>query len=223
MEDTTIEDVFKTFQAHYARKDYPNALLVLQKNQSELSPGLWHYNVGIIKAQTQQWPEARFHFLKSRQAGFNSEQTANNLALTEEKLELVKLEKSLSTNDYLIKASLWAAEGVLTTFALLILVIAIFSLRKKRDYKLASIYAVVMGIPLLLSLWIGSWTKSVVIQPQLVLDGPSVIFPSRAELPAGIFIVTRDKGDWKEIIYPSRFNGWIKNAGLKSLEEDYEL
>lgn len=222
MEDTTIQDVLKTFQAHYAQKDYANALLVLQKGQSELSPGIWHYHVGLVKAQTLQWAEARFHFLKARELGFNSQQNSQNLMIAESKLELGKLEKPLSTSDFLIKGALWASEGAFTTVSLLVLISAIIGLRKKRDYKLASFYAVGIAVPLVLGLWISSWPKAIVIQPQMVLEGPSAIFSTRVEIPVGIFIVTNANDDWQEIIYPSRFSGWIKKAGIKSLESAHE-
>jgi hypothetical protein len=223
LEDTISKDVLKTFQDFYVQKDYANALLVLEKNQSDLAPGLWHYNVGTVKASEGRWAEARLHFLKARELGFKTHANESNLKLTEEKLEVGRLEKPLSTTDYLIKGALWAKEGAFTTISLLVLVIALWNLRRKKSFQMAAIYAVMMALPLLLNFWVNSWSRQIVIEPQLVQEGPSVIFGGKNELPAGVMVVTRHKGDWLEIIYPSRFAGWIKSAGLKAMENEHEL
>ena len=63
LEDTTIADVLKTFEDYYTKKDYLNALLVLQKGGKEISPKVKHYNLGTVYAKMQNWPMARYHFL----------------------------------------------------------------------------------------------------------------------------------------------------------------
>lgn len=215
--------MLKTFQDFYVQKDYANALLTLEKNRDEMSPGLWHYNVGTVKASEGRFAEARLHFLKARELGFSDSANETNLRLTEEKLEVTRLEKPLSVTDYLIKGALWAREGAFTTLSLIVLVIALWNLRKRKSFQMAAVYAVLMAIPLLLNFWVNSWSRLIVIEPQLVQEGPSVIFGGRNELPSGVMLVTRHKGDWLEIIYPSRFSGWIKSAGLKAMENEHEL
>lgn len=211
--------MLKTFQDFYAQKDYANALLVLEKNKDKVEPGLWHYNLGTLKAQMQNHAEARFHFLKAEQKGLQSEEVLHNRTLVENELELTRLEQPLTLKDYLIDAGLWAQKGVFTTVSLVMVIAAIVHLRKKRDYKIAGVYGVLIGLPLLVSFWVSSWPKAIVVEPQLVQEGPSVIFASRGEIPPGVLIISRRNGDWREIIYPSRFAGWVKDNGLKHFGE----
>lgn len=208
----------KTFQDFYLQKDYANALSVLEKNPSAFSKGLWHYNMGTLKAQHQQWAEARFHFILARENGFVEKANLENLQLVEEKLDVKHLEKPLSTTDYLIKGSLWASEGFLTTLSLLMLLVALWNLRKNKNYRMGAVYALLIALPLLLNFWIANWPRKMVIAAQMVQEGPSVIFGGTTELPPGVTLITKGKGDWLQIVYPSRFSGWIKETGVKSLE-----
>lgn len=208
----------KTFEGFYSKGDFANALLTLEKNPSDLSPGLWHYNVGTIKAKMQNLPEARFHFLQATELGMNSDVVFNNLKIAEEKLDIVRLEKPLNASDYFIKGSLWASQGLFTSLSLIIIIAALLHLRKRISYKLVLSYLTAVLLPLGFNFWVNSWDRAVVTNTQLVQEGPSVIFPSRGELPLGVLVVLKHNGEWSKIIYPSRFEGWIKNTGLKSLE-----
>ncbi len=218
MEDTTIEDVLKTFESFYLKKDYQNALLTLQKHKNEMPAGLWNYNMGTVMAQEQRLSEARYHFLKASKNGFESKELSQNQELVEEKLEITRLEKPQSTQDYLIKGSLIAEDGLLTTLSLIILVLGLWILRRRADFKKISFFLVLVLAPIALNFWISSWSKAVVKTPQPLNDGPSVIFGNVGEIPAGVLVITRKEGDWQQILYPSRFQGWVKNNGLLELE-----
>ncbi len=217
MEDTTIEPVLKTFEDFYLKKDYPNALLTLEKDGGDLPLGLKHYNLGTVYAQMQQWPMARFHFLKATQLGFDRPEAAQNLEIAESKLEITKLEEPLSVSDYVIKYTSLASGGIFTSLALIILIAGLVSLKKSTS-KLTWIFLPAVLIPLALNFWVKSWPWSVVIHPSGVHDGPSAIFGTRGELPPGLLVLAKDKGEWKEIIYPVRYRGWVKKNDLKDLE-----
>lgn len=208
----------KTFEGFYASGDYANALLELEKSKDQLSPGVWHFNMGTVKAKLGQPAEARYHFLESRWSGFTDERLANNLALVEDTLEVTKLEKPLEAADYLIKFGLWAQNGFFTMLSLLVLFVGFLILRKQKKYSALILTALIAAIPVGLNWWVKSWPKAVILSAHQVQDGPSVIFGSRGELPPGIMVVTKKSGEWAEIIFPSRFRGWIKNTGLKELE-----
>lgn len=208
----------KTFEAHYAKKEYANALQVLHKNSSAVSPGLYHYNAGTAEAALKNWAKARYHFLLASREGMTSEALANNLKVSETELNVGRLEKPLGLRDQLYQGSLFAAEGWLTTLSLLILVIGLWSMRKTRDLKSMVITLALVLLPLGLNLWIDSWPKSIVAQAEVIKEGPSTIFSNTGEVPAGIFIITKKQEGWEEILYPSRYQGWIKSNGLLRLE-----
>lgn len=193
-------------------------MLELEKQRDHISPGLWHFNAGTIKAKMMNPAEARFHFLEAKFLGFNDQKLFENLNLIEDQLEVKALEKPVEPLDYAVKFSLWAEGGFFTMISLMIILTGLIIMKRTQKYYVLLLTAVLAVVPVSVNFWVKSWNKSVTVSPHQVMDGPSAIFGSRGELPPGIFLITRTTGEWKEIIYPSRFRGWIKNAGLKELE-----
>jgi hypothetical protein len=218
LEDTTIEDVLKTIETLYAQKDYQKALKTLESNQGKISPGLWHYNMGTIYGKLENWPQARFHFLMAEKEGLHTKEVILNRTISEEKLEVIRLEKPLSTKDYFYKAGLEASSGIFTTVSLIFLLIGLAIFWKKSSIKALGLFLVLSFGITGLSWWVQSWHRALVVEPQSLHDGPSAIFGAREEIPTGVLLITRQKGDWLEVMYPSRFQGWIKNVGLKELK-----
>ena len=217
LEDTTIEDVLKTFQDSYAQKDFAKAQSILQSHRQDVEPELWHYNMGTVKAQLKSWAEARFHFLEAQAHGLTGAEA--NLRIVEKNLEVQRLEKPLSVQDYFVQLSLGATNLGATTFvSLVILIVGLWHLRRRWSLGLGALYGVLLSLPLIFGLWVSQWPKGVALESATLLEGPSVIFGTRAELPAGVLVVFRQEGEWKEVIYPSRFRGWIKSSNLKMME-----
>lgn len=190
----------------------------LAKNRERVSPGLWHFNMGTVKAKMNVPAEARYHFLEAEENGFADEKLSQNLSIVEDELQVKTLEKPLDTFDYAVKFGLWSHNGFLTTLSLLILLGGMLILRKEKKYYVLILTIVLALVPMGVNYWIGTWNKAVTISSHEVLEGPSVIFGSRGELPPGVMVVMKKSGEWNEVIYPSRFRGWIKNAGIKELE-----
>lgn len=218
MEDTIKETVLKTFADYYAKGDFLNAWLELEKHRDSISPGLWHFNAGTLKAKMSQPAEARFHFLRSRSEGFRSKDLETNLTMIEDQLEIAVAEKPLEVSDYGIKFALWAQHGFFTTISLLILIGGLLILKQQKKFIVLVTTVFLMMIPVGANFWVNSWDKAVNLSALEVLEGPSVIFPSRGELPPGVLLITRKAGEWYEILYPSRFRGWVKGTGVKELE-----
>jgi hypothetical protein len=218
LEDTTIEDVLKTVEALYAQKNYSEALKTLELNKRDISPGVWHYNVGTVFGKLENLPLARYHLMMADLVGFNSQEVSVNKNIIEIKLDIPKLEKANSASDYFIKGGIEASQGILTTLSLILVILGIVNMWKKSSYKVFAVLLTSALFVIGLNYWIKSWTKVIVISSQNIQQGPSVIFPSRDELPVGVMLIISKKGEWSKIIYPSRFQGWIKNAGLKELK-----
>lgn len=211
--------MFKTFREFYDQKDYANAELLLRKNSDVIPAELWNYNLGTVLAQKNDFPMARYHLLKAKSLGLKTESLSENLRFVEEKLETPKWETPLSLEDYSKKSVLWAHGGFFTTLALLVLIAGIIHFMRSKTVRLIPLYALLMLLPLGMHFWVGSWESYIVKENLLVLEGPSAIFSPRGEVPAGVRILTKKKGDWHKIIYPSRFEGWVREQGLMSLEK----
>lgn len=207
----------KTFERLYEKKDYSAALTALEKGIGEMSLDAWNYNMGTVYAKLGNWPMARLHFIQSVRQGFSSEKLSQNLELVEEKLEAAKLEKPTSTADYVVQGAQFINGGLLTTVSLGILIIGLWKLKNKMSYNRVILWSALMLIPLMVNLWISHWPFGIVEKAMALRDGPSVIFPARDELPAGVLVLSIKKNGWTKIIYPSRFEGWIKEE-IKNLE-----
>lgn len=217
MEDTTIEDVLKTVQNYYVQKDYEKALEVLNTHKSSIPEGIWHFNAGTIQAKLENIPLARFHFLMADKKGFSTKEVIHNRELTEAKLKIEKAESPTSGSDYFYKYSLLGAEGFFTTLALMLIIAGLIA-RWRRVAIAVTIAFFTMAFSVLgLNWWINRLEAQVVLEPQQIFEGPSVIFPSSDELPPGVMVLTSSKGEWVKVYFPSRFEGWIKNTGLKEL------
>lgn len=217
MEDTTIEDVLKTVENLYAQKDYQKALETLNAHKSEISIGVWHYNVGTIFGKLENWPMARYHLMLADSNGLSTKEVIANKKFVENKLDVQRLEKPLAPSDYVMKGGIEYASGILTSLSLLVLLIGLLFFWKKKNIRVLISSLVVCATFAGFNIWISSWDKMIVVNTQLIKDGPSEIFGPRDEIPVGLLIVGRKKGDWVEVVYPSRFQGWIKNSGLKEL------
>ncbi len=217
LEDKSIEDVLKSAGGFYARAEYRKAIEVLESGRDQVDPGIWHYNLGTVFAKIENFPLARYHFLKAEWIGNHSVELQRNKALVEEKLETQKYEKLHGFLDYAVYGGDLLAQGPLITVTLLFFVGSLWQLFKKRviGFGVSSVCALIF---LGSHFWIRSWDRSIVLEKQYLLEGPSGIFTAREEIPVGVLIVSKQKGGWRKVIFPSRFSGWIKNSGLKELE-----
>ena len=118
MEDTTIKDILKTVESAYQQGDFQGAISTLEKNQIHVTPGLWHYNMGTLYAKLENFPLARYHFLMSDMEGYTNKDLIKNKKIVEEKLDIPKHEKMLSTSDYFIRGSVEATHGIFTMVSL---------------------------------------------------------------------------------------------------------
>jgi hypothetical protein len=217
MEDTTIEDVLKTIETLYAQKAYRDALDYLSQNQNSLSRGVWHYNMGTLFARLEDWPMARYHLMMADRSGYASIELSLNQRLVESKLSVKKWEKLLSSKDYAIRGALLGSEGIFTMIGFIMMIGGFYLLRNKSKQKgaLATLFFSFLFFGA--TLWIKSWNWGIVLGPQVVREGPSLIFNSKEELPPGVMILSVRHGEWLKVIFPEKFEGWIKNANIKEL------
>ena len=218
MEDKIIKDILKNVGALYDKNDYQGAIHLLEKNKIHVSPGVWHYNLGTLYAKLENFPISRYHFMMADLKGYSEKSLFNNKKIVEEKLEIEGHEQSHTLTDYLIKGSIEASYGLLTTLSMMMLVSGIFVSFRKSNLKLLKFWAFASVLILIFNFWVQSWKKGIIIESQILHDGPSSLFISNNELPLGLMIVVLEKDDWLKIVFPSRYRGWIKNNGIRILE-----
>ena len=208
----------KTFEDFYAKKDYSNALQTLLKLKSEIPTQDWHYNLGTILAKQEKWAEARLHLLKAQDLGFSGHEVSQNLAIVESSLDVEKLEKPVSGIDYGYKAALYLQDGLLTTLSLVIVVVGLLIIKKQPSFKRFVLMLGLVLIPMSLNFWINSWSQGVVMETTVLNDGPSKIFESHGEIPIGVRVIFDQEDSWLKIVYPSRYQGWVKTGSIRDLE-----
>jgi hypothetical protein len=218
LEDTTIEDILKTVVNLHDHKDYRKAIQVLEKDQSNLNPAIRHFNLGILHGKIEEWPLARFYFMLAEIEGYSSKELSINQKLVESKLSILRYEKPLSTQDYIMRGCIDASHGMIAMFSLLFVLVGIISAFKKMSLKLTFASLLTSFFLILFNFWVQSWDLGIVTSPQLIHEGPSTLFETQNEVPAGLMLVTTKHGEWLEIIYPSRFEGWIKDINVKELK-----
>ena len=219
MEDTTIEDVLKTFEDYYANKDYEQALLTLKTHGEAFAPEVLHYNLGTVYAQMENLPLARFHLLMAQDLRLTNDVVQQNLNIVEEKLDIKKLEIATSVQDHFVQISSTLSGGVLNSLSLVLLIIGILMLKQKRTALRMLVFILMVGLPWAYNFWVRSWPRAIVLESQEVREGPSQIFSPVAELPAGVLVIFEEHGNWRKITYPNRFRGWIKPQSIKELEQ----
>ncbi len=210
--------MLKTFEAYYQKNDFNNALKVLKDHPGEVPQNVWHYNLGLVYAKLENFPLARYHFLIAGKSGLQSTSLRDNEKLVVEKLDLSTVEKPLNASDYVYKSVTFLSQGELTSISLMILFVGLLSLRKKRNPVRLAMLVIAMAVPLTLGLLVKQWPEAIVVKDDRVAEGPSAIFAALTDIPAGLKIVTRGEGEWREILYPSRFRGWIRKNSIKELE-----
>ncbi len=219
MEDTTIEDVLKTFEDFYANKDYEKALLTLETHGEAFSPEVLHYNLGTVYAQMENLPLARFHLIKAQNLRLTKDVVQQNLNIVEEKLDIKRLESATSAQDHFVQISSTLSGGILNSLGLVFLIIGILMLKQKRTAVRMMIFIFLVSLPWAFNFCVSSWPRAIVLESQEVREGPSQIFSPVAELPAGVLIIVEEHGNWRKITYPNRFRGWIKSQSIKELEQ----
>lgn len=175
--------------------------------------------MGLTLTKLSNFPQARYHLVKAKNSGLIDTNLNALLRETEEKLNVESTESAKSFSDYVIKTSQFCStNGLFTTLSLVIMLGALFSLKKQRTQKKLVVSSLLIAMPLLLNLWINSWPFSIVTENVAVKEGPSTIFNNLEEIPAGTMVIVTKKENWFKVIYPSRYTGWIKENEFKKLE-----
>ncbi|MDP7321811.1 MAG: tetratricopeptide repeat protein [Bacteriovoracaceae bacterium] len=213
MSDNVKDQVVTKLNQFIENKDYSAAKEYL--NSLELSDVAQWYNLGYLAYKKGDLVTARAYLEKAKYEGMFSDEMGQALGLVKNELGLQYIEQDHSFQDNLMLNMVsFSSEFYLAFFAMFLSFVLIFIW--KRIYLLGVLFGV-----LVLMAGSGFYIKknySIVFNQNesVVYSGPSRIFEEQQILPKGIkFIVGKKSGDWKYVIYPQSYRGWIyKNKAI---------
>jgi hypothetical protein len=220
MADFNTDEILKSLEELYLKKNYEEASTLLIKNKSDLDTGLFHYNLGTVYAKWGNLAAGRYHIEKSIKSGFVNSASLNNNQFIKEQLALDDLNTSKSLNDQWMDFSLALPLGAYFLFALTLSLIAVGWKKFNKDvnsYVLA--FLLILGVaPLTYKLTVVDKVNyAVLLEEGAVREGPSRIFDQKAALNPGTkVIITKYDNGWYFISNPIHLSGWIerKNLGI---------
>lgn len=217
LEDTSIKDLTDTLHSYYSKSQYKEAIEFLKKNSDSINPEIYHYNVGVFYAKSNNWVSARLHFEKAGKEGFLGYELENNLKVTKQNLGINSIESSSS---FQISEALYQAPTQLFVVITLIALITAFAtmMKIKKTWLRVIIICFCFSPLAIKSIYLGQ-KSYIVTSDALVYDGPSKnIFEEIQNIPQGIKIrASKKKKDWFFIRYPESFSGWINASSLKRI------
>ena len=220
MADFNTDEILKSLEELYLKKNYEEASTLLIKNKSDLDTGLFHYNLGTVYAKWGNLAAGRYHIEKSIKSGFVNSASLNNNQFIKEQLALDDLNTSKSLNDQWMDFSLALPLGAYLLFALTLSLIAVGWKKLNKEvnsYVLA--FLLIVGVaPLTYKLTVvDKINYAVLLEEGVVREGPSRIFDQKAALNPGTkVIITKYDNGWYFISNPIHLSGWIerKNLGI---------
>lgn len=216
MGNSSTPETLKSLESLYVKGNFDDSIKSLIAQKSSFEAGPFHYNLGTLYAKKGDYAVARFHFEKAIKAGFIGDEVVNNLTFSTKSLQLEKIESEGLFLDtyYSVLFSPLSVTFLVAGFYLLIVLI----LKKLKTISARSTVVFLMiGI---LSLGIKYFLnqelkEAILLKKSVAKEGPSAIFESHQDLPAGIkLIVTKPREGWYFIKYPSHFSGWIQGSDL---------
>lgn len=215
-EDTTIETVLEAFEEYLNKGEVIKAKEILNSNQQHLESSVYFFNLGRVYAADKNWPEARIAFLKSQKMLARKE-TLSNLEIIEKQMVIAELESPRSIKDYLVNSTYFLGTEMVLTINLLLLVGGLWMIQKSKDIRKLITIATMILLLSALSLWTHYWPWAVAENEIHVYHGPSEIFEKVELIPQGMKFLGLEKDSWIHVIYPSRFEGWIKKENISEL------
>lgn len=216
MSNSSTPETLKSLESLYVGGKFDEAIksLIAQKANFEIGP--FHYNLGTLYAKKGEHAIARFHFEKAIKAGFIGDEVLNNLAYSTKTLQLDKVESDNLALDVYYSSFFSSFSILLMIIGIYFLLVLMFRKMQKISLKATTALLIVGVIPLVVKFTMNRDLKeAILLKKSAVKEGPSAIFESHQELPAGIkLIVTKPKDGWYLIKYPSHFSGWVQSADL---------
>ena len=209
----------KKYQELFANSQHEKAIELLKSSKGKFEPALYHYNLGVNYAKTNELPLARFHFEKSKDSGFYSLEVSKNLEQVKELLQVESVEANTSVRDHVYDFVLSSSIYSGANLSLALLLLLLFQMKKISRGWVRIILALAMIFPFAFQWSLKErYDQTIALTQKEVWRGPSKIFEQTQEIPAGMkFIVSENFNGWRYVVSPSSHQGWIQNKSLRKL------
>lgn len=220
MADNNTNEILKSLESLYLKRNYEEASTLLIKNRSDFNPGLFHYNLGTVYTKWGNLAAGRYHLEKSIKSGFVNSASINNVQYVKEKLAVDDLGESKDAYDQWMDSALGLPLGLFISFALLMcLLVAGMKKFGKEVSRYALAGLLIIGLaPLTYKLtYLNKVNYAILLEEGVLREGPSRIFDQKAALNAGTkVIITKYDNGWYFISNPVHLSGWVerKNLGI---------
>ncbi len=220
MADFNTNEILKSLESLYLKRNYEEASTLLIKNRSEFEPGFFHYNLGTIYTKWGNLAAGRYHLEKSIKSGYVNSASLNNVQYIKEKLAVDDLASSKELHDQWMNTTLDLPMGLYISFALLMFVIVagMKKFGKQLQVPVMALLLVVGVAPLLYKVtYLNKVNYAILLEEGVLREGPSRIFDQKAALNAGTkVIITKYDNGWYFISNPVHLSGWVerKNLGI---------
>lgn len=221
MEDTNISNVIQSLKTFIESQQWGKAYSLLIKNQQAFDEGVYHYNLGVVKANLNDLAGARYHLEMSKMTGFSGPEVVSGLKSIKEQLNINFLENNNSIIDIFYRTSFDIPSDFYLFLSLILTLIVVLNLKRIDELILKVLMLFAATLPALFLL-ICIETKSVAITTAelSVSEGPSRIFKQVEEVPLGAkIIIGNEYNGWKEIVYPEKLRGWFFSDRYKLLRD----
>lgn len=221
MEDTNISNVIQALKKFIEGQQWEEAYKLLVENQKSFDEGIYHYNVGFIKANMNDLAHARYHLEMSKLKGFSSPELSSALKSVKEQLNIEYLESGNSLYDLFYRICFDIPADFYLFFGLLLILLILINLNKIKSILNKVLLLLIATTPaLFLVFFVESKTVAITTSDILVLKGPSRIFDQVDELPLGAkIIINGSYNGWKKIVYPEKVKGWFFSEKFKALQD----
>lgn len=202
----------------YVKKEYDKLLSEMISKKSDFDKNLFHYNLGTVFLKKGDYPLARYHFEKSKKAGFTGSELENNYNFLKNNLDVFYFSESHERSDR-VKDFLYTGPFDFYLLISMILVLLFLLLRKVSVIKSNLVTIILILISFFPVLFFGTSVSSknfaIALKDIPVREGASEIYEKTVSIKAGSkLILGKRSSDWFWVEAPKHLSGWIKRKDL---------
>ena len=211
MDNTNTNIDLKKLEELFVSKKYDEARDFLVTKKSELSPGLFHYNMGTVLGEQGNLPAARYHFEIAKKEGFGHPALYKNLSLVSKKISVNS--DVLDQKEYVYNFFSSTPSSLFLFTSLILTIISIFTVKY---FELSK--KIIVGLILLFFTptiykevyFDKNYSTAINLKEVELFQGPSKVYEVIDMIPAGNrLILSKSHDSWVFIEYPIEFSGWI--------------
>lgn len=210
--DNIITNIdLKELQELFVSKKFDEARDLLLTKKSEISSGLFHYNMGAVLGEQGNLPAARYHFELAKKEGFSHPALYKNLSIVKTKLGTKT--QVINKNEYIIDlfSTLPSSTFIFSSLVLTILTVLVCKYLKASMKVMILVSFIVFTPTLYKSFYFDKkFSTAINLKEVELFQGPSKIYEVIDMVPAGNkLILSKSHDEWVFIEYPIEFSGWV--------------